>query len=99
MPDTPTPVRHPGISKADDAALAQASRAHVAGNRALQLLAELTKRLRDSRLPWWTPELLRGRWEATERMRWFAERPDIRQRITCALTGLKPKAARGKTRP
>jgi len=29
-------------------------------------------------------------------MDWFAQRPDIRQRISCSLTGLRPKAARGK---
>ena len=96
MPDTPMSLRHPDTSEAEDAALVQASRSHVAGNRTLQLIAELIQRLRDSRFSWWTPDALRDTWDATERMAWFAQRPDIRQRITCELTGLKPKAARGK---
>src|SRR5262245_42336583 len=96
MPDTPMSLRHPDTLKAEDATLAQASRSHVAGNRTLQLIAELLQRLRDSRFPWWTPDALRDTWDATERMAWFAQRADIRQRITCGLTGLKPKAARGK---
>jgi hypothetical protein len=29
-------------------------------------------------------------------MSWFTQRPDIRQRITCSLTGLRPNAARNK---
>ena len=96
MPDTPMSLRHPETPQPDDAALAQAARAHVANARTLQLIAELLQRLRDSRFSWWTPQVLRDTWDATERMRWFEERPDIRQRITCRLTGLRPKAARGK---
>ena len=96
MPDTPLPLRHSDTPTAEDAALAQASRSHVAGTRALQLMAELIQRLRDSRFSWWTPEQLRDIWDATRRMTWFAQRPDIRQRITCGLTGLRPRAARGK---
>jgi len=94
MFDAPMPLRHSATPQPDDTALAQASRSHVAGNRALQLIAELIAKLRGSQLPWWTPEVLRGAWDATGRMEWFEQRPDIRQRITCALTGLKPNAAR-----
>jgi hypothetical protein len=89
-------LRHAETPKAEDAALVQESRSHVAGNAALQLIAELVSKLRGSRFSWWTPELLRGTWDATERMGWFEQRPDIRQRITCNLTGLRPKAARNK---
>src|SRR5688572_30538436 len=96
MPDTPMSLRHTESPKAEDAALAQESRSHIAGNAALQLMAELISKLRGSRFSWWTPELLRGTWDASERMGWFGQRPDIRQRITCNLTGLRPKAARGK---
>ena len=96
MPDTPMSLRHSDTPGAEDAALAQESRSHVAGNPALQLMAELISKLRGSRFAWWTPEQLRGTWDATERMGWFGERPDIRQRITCSLTGLRPKAARSK---
>ncbi|HZM43783.1 MAG TPA: hypothetical protein VFC14_03055 [Burkholderiales bacterium] len=96
MPDLPMSLRHPETPGPEDTALAQESRSHVAGNAALQLIAELVSKLRGSRFSWWTPDLLRGTWDATERMGWFAQRPDIRQRITCSLTGLKPKAARNK---
>jgi hypothetical protein len=96
MPDVPMSLRHPETPRPEDAALAQESRSHVAGNAALQLIAELVSKLRGSRFSWWTPELLRGTWDGAERMGWFEQRPDIRQRITCSLTGLKPKAARNK---
>src|SRR5262245_58467201 len=96
MPDAPMSLKHPETPKAEDAALAQESRSHVAGSATLQLIAEVISKLRASRFSWWTPELLRGTWDATARMGWFGQRPDIRQRITCNLTGLKPKAARGK---
>jgi hypothetical protein len=96
MFDTPTSLRHPEASKVEDTALAHASRSHVANNPALQLIAELILKLRASRFSWWAPELLRGTWDATERMGWFQQRPDIRQRITHSLTGLAPKASRNK---
>jgi hypothetical protein len=96
MSDAPTSLRHPETPKAEDTALAQESRSHVANNGALQLIAELVPKLRGSRFSWWTPELLRGTWDANERMGWFKQRPDIRQRITCSLTGLRPKASRNK---
>jgi hypothetical protein len=95
MSDAPTSLRHADSSK-DDAALAEESRLHVANSPALQLIAELVTKLRTSRFPWWTPEIIRSTWDAKTRMTWFAERPDIRQRITCSLTGLAPKASRNK---
>lgn len=96
MPDALTSLRHPETPAPDDTALAQASRSHVANNGALQLIAEIIAKLRGSQFSWWTPELLRATWDATARMAWFEQRPDIRQRITCSLTGLRPKAARNK---
>jgi len=96
MFDAPTPLRHPETPRADDTALGQAARSHVAGQPALQLIAELLHRLREARYAWWTPALLRETWGAGARMEWFTQRPDIRQRITSGLTGLRPKAARNK---
>jgi hypothetical protein len=96
MSDDPTSLRHPETPIAEDTALVQEARSHVANNGALQLIAELIVKFRGSRFSWWTPELLRGTWDASERMGWFKQRPDIRQRITCSLTGLRPKAARNK---
>jgi hypothetical protein len=95
MSDAPASLRHADSSK-DDAALAEESRSHVANNPALQLVAELITKLRSSRFAWWTPETLRSTWDAKTRMTWFEQRPDIRQRITCSLTGLAPKASRNK---
>lgn len=94
MSDAPTSLRH--AETKDDAALAQEARTYVAENPALQLMAELVAKLRNGRFSWWTPESLRGIWNANERMKWFEQRPDIRQRITSGLTGLAPKAARNK---
>ena len=94
MHDAPTPHRHPETLKAEDTALAHQSRSHIANDRGLQLTAELILKLRSSQFSWWTPELLRGTWGASERMGWFKQRPDIRQRITCSLTGLRPNASR-----
>ncbi len=96
MSDAPTSLRHPDSPKGDDAALAVESKAHVAGSPALQLIAELVTKLRNSHFSWWTPESLRDAWSANERMRWFEQRPDIRQRITSGLTGLAPRASRNK---
>jgi hypothetical protein len=95
MSDALAALRHADTSK-DDAALAEESRAHVANNPGLQLIAELIIKLRSSRFSWWTPEAVRSTWDAKTRMTWFVERPDIRQRITCGLTGLAPKASRNK---
>lgn len=94
MPERPLQHRDP--DKKDDETLRKEARAHFASEPALQLVAELIARLRELDLPWWTPVRLRERWGAVERMRWFRERADLRQRITSALTGLAPKAARRK---
>ncbi|HEX7663433.1 MAG TPA: hypothetical protein VF407_02940, partial [Polyangiaceae bacterium] len=96
MSDAPTSLRHADSPKGDDAALAAESKAHVSGSPALQLVAELLTKLRNGRFSWWTPESLRDAWSANDRMRWFEQRPDIRQRITSGLTGLAPKASRNK---
>jgi hypothetical protein len=59
-------------------------------------MAELLTKLRAIDVTWWTPERLRSRWGAAERMRWYKDRWDLRQNITTELTGLAPKAARRK---
>jgi len=91
----------PALSHADPAAsddrLATEATQYLARYPALQLIAELLTRLREVGFPWWTPEHLRSAYPASERMRWFVRRPDIRQRITTQLTGLAPRAARNKT--
>ena len=94
MPERPLQHRDP--DKKDDDTLRKEARAHLASEPALQLVAELIARLRELELPWWTPVRLRERWGAVERLRWFRERPDLRQRITSSLTGLAPKAGRRK---
>lgn len=86
-----------GDAPRSDEKLTQEAAAHLAKSPPLQLMTELLTRLRDVGFPWWTPEHLRDALPATDRMRWYAERPDLRQRITTDLTGLAPKAARNKT--
>jgi hypothetical protein len=97
MPAPPRPLEHRDTDKKSDEALRQEARAHLADAPALQLVAELYGKLRSLDLPWWTPESLRTRWSATDRMRWYRARPDLRQQVTSALTGLAPRAARKKT--
>jgi hypothetical protein len=93
----PRPFEHQDADRKADEALRAEARAHLAATPHLQLVAELLGRLRSLDLPWWTAEMQRERWSATERMRWYRARPDLRQKITTSLTGLAPRAARKKT--
>jgi hypothetical protein len=88
---------HQDVDRKTDEALRQEARAHLADTPALQLVAELYKKLRTLELGWWAPEALRSRWSATDRMRWLRSRADLRQQITTTLSGLAPRAARKKT--
>ena len=90
-----THLQHTG--QLSDDRLAQLATAHLVKSASLQLVAELLTRLREMNFPWWTPEQLRRAYPAVERMRWLDQRPDVRQRITTQLTGLAPRAARGKS--
>ncbi len=86
-----------GDTSKSDLKLEEEAANHLSSSPPLQLMTELYTRLRDLAFPWWTPEHLRTAHTASERMKWFAARPDIRQTITTQLTGLAPKAARNKT--
>lgn len=97
MPDLPRPLEHHEPDKKDDGTLKKEAQAHLARTPELQLMAELTAKLRELELPWWSADMLRAAWPASQRLAWFRHRPDIRQRITTNLTGLAPKAARKKT--
>ncbi len=90
------PLTHVDAEKKDDDALRAEARAHLADSPSLQLVAELLAKLRAVDLPFWSPQILRERWSAAERLRWLRQRPDLRQKITTGLTGLAPKAARKK---
>jgi len=97
MPESSTALRHADADKKDDHVLVEEARTHVSKSPALQLIAELVRKLRASTFSWWTPDVVRESWGAAVRMEWFAHRPDLRQKITTGLTGLAPKAARNKT--
>lgn len=90
------PLQHQDADRKEPETLAKEARSHIANEPALQLMAELLTKLRALDLPWWTPEKLRARWGAVERMRWYKDRWDLRQNITTELTGLAPKAAKRK---
>lgn len=90
------PLQHQDADRKEPETLAKEARSHIANEPALQLMAELLTKLRAIDVPWWTPEKLRARWGAAERMRWYKDRWDLRQNITTELTGLAPKAARRK---
>src|SRR5437879_2020376 len=96
MADSPTPLRHHD-EKMDDAALAQEAQAFVGKTAPVQLVAELLLKLRMLSPSWWTYEIVRASWPASDRMAWLKERADIRQKITTGLTGLAPRAARNKS--
>jgi len=89
-------LKHADYDKKEDAALAEEARAHLAKSPPLQLVVELYAELRGRTLAWWTPDGLRTRYAASERMKWLRERADVRQQITTSLTGLVPRAARKK---
>ncbi len=93
---TPSPLSHADPSRPDERLTADAA-AHMARYPALQVVAELLTRLREMAFPWWTAEQLRNAYPANDRMHWFGERADLRQRITTQLTGLASRAARNKT--
>ncbi|MDF1496795.1 MAG: hypothetical protein P1P90_01915 [Patescibacteria group bacterium] len=61
-----------------------------------ELLLEAYTDENNGGLGWLTLSELRKAFPASVRMNAFKTRPDIRQRITTELTGLRPKTARGK---
>ncbi len=69
----------------------------LAQSPSLQIVSEMLGKLRVLDFEWWTPEYTRDRWSADARMRWLRDRPDLRQDITAALTGLPATTARHKT--
>jgi hypothetical protein len=78
----------------EDDVLAQLAREQLAADPSSQLLCELWTRLRGANRPWWSSEALRVVWPAATRLGWFADRSDVRGRITHQITGLQPRAAR-----
>jgi len=96
MTDRIKPLAHVDADKKSDEVLGQEAGAYLTKHQNIQLVCELMTKLRESALPWWTPKHLRNTYCATDRMRWFRERPDLRQKITTKLTGLAPKACRKK---
>jgi hypothetical protein len=91
------PLSHANAEKKEDEALAQEAQTFLERSPTHQFMAELLAELRNRNLLWWTPEGLRVRYSATERLRWLKDRADLRQAITTQLTGLGPKVARKKT--
>ncbi len=95
MPDARSLDHQDAVNKDDDA-LRREAQQRLASTPSLQLIAEILIKLRNVAPSWWQPSDLRGVWDARTRMTWYAARPDLRQEITTALTGLPPKAARKK---
>ncbi len=89
-------LQHQDAANKDDETLRREAQQHLASTPALQLIAEILIKLRNVAPAWWHPNDLRSIWDARARMTWYAARPDLRQEITTALTGLPPKAARKK---
>jgi len=97
MSDVLEPLRHHAYALGDDDVLGREASQQLAKLPQLQLVGELWCELRTYGFAWWAPELLRTWWPAAQRMKWLAQRSDIRQRITSQLTGLPPNAARKRS--
>lgn len=97
MSDVLEPLRHHAYALGDDDVLAREASQQLAKLPQLQLVGELWCELRSYGFAWWAPELLRTWWPAAQRMKWLAQRSDVRQRITSQLTGLPPNAARKRS--
>jgi hypothetical protein len=92
---------------ASDDTLTKEAIDYLAKSAPLQAMAQILAKQREillqaaaenatRELGWLTLAELREAFTATTRMQSLESRPDIRQRITTELTGLRPKAARGK---
>ncbi len=90
------PLVHDDADRTDDASRREA-RAWAAKSPQVQFIAELITLLRAADPTWWSPDVLCTLWPPLTRMRWFAQRPDIRQRVTTSVTGLAKHAARTKS--
>ena len=80
-----------------DEQLDQEAKLHFSRSPQLQVVAAFYQRLRDLNVAWWSPEFCRSEWPTLVRMQWLRGRPDLRQRITATVTGLRPAAARKRT--
>ena len=78
----------------DDASLANAATSAFESSMEAQFMASLLERLREHPRPWWDGAFMREQWPTQQRFRWFADRPDLRAKITQDLTGLAAGAAR-----
>jgi hypothetical protein len=87
---------HTDPDSTDNARAAEAE-TFLAEHLELQYVSTCIDLLRKANVDWFTSEQLRDAFPANVRMQWFAERPDIRQRITTELTGLKAGAARKRS--
>jgi hypothetical protein len=70
-----------------------------APTREAQFLAALYERLRERPHPWWSSAVLRESFPTEMRFHWFEKRPDLRERVTHALTGFPKKALRNADIP
>lgn len=63
-------------------------------SREAQFLGALYERLRERPRPWWSSAVLREVFPTEMRFHWLEKRPDLRERVTHALTGFPKKALR-----
>jgi hypothetical protein len=60
-------------------------------------MADVLKALRGAHVVWWAPEALAARWPTAQMLGWLEQRPDLREAITRAMTGLALRGARGRS--
>lgn len=97
MATTIIPFVHESTDETSDIDLTKEAQKHLAGSPSKQVLAEIMMKLREINPPWWSPEHLHRVFPAETRMRWLAQRPDLRQAVTTVLTGLRENTARKKS--
>jgi hypothetical protein len=60
-------------------------------------MADVLNALRGAHVVWWAPEVLAERWPTAPTLGWLEQRPDLREALTQALTGLALRGARGRS--
>ncbi|MFA5935639.1 MAG: hypothetical protein WC787_02190 [Patescibacteria group bacterium] len=89
-----SPLCHENLDSTSDEALEAEANVFLDERPNLQFLADLLQKLRDLKVDWWAPDELRKTFPIEVRTEWLRQRPDIRQRITVQLAGIRPKSAR-----
>jgi hypothetical protein len=94
----PPPLVHAKrAGEGEEDALPREATDHLARWPALQVMAEVLNGLRAAGVPWWAPAQLCARWPVGARLGWLEQRPDLRQEVVRAVTGLTLREGRRRS--